>query len=271
MGAEELKPLKTRRAWLAVLIGLLMPAFGYLWVGAGTIALLLVGISFIQLGLLYYGGIVGIYALAITAVAIWIFVILDVWRRAKTPFVLKWYNKWYFYVLFILLIGGGAEALKTYYRANVTEFFKMPSGSSIPTILPGDYIAVDKRHYRDHMVARGDMIVFVSPDDPSIKAVKRVIGLPGEELQVTGSAVLVNGNRLEEPFARWRLGGRPEGNFGPVKIPEGHYIVLGDNRDESRDSRFWKTPFVPAESILGKVSFIYWSWNGLTRIGKVIQ
>ena len=264
MGAEESRPLITRRAWLAVVIGLLMPSFGYLWVGAGTISLLLVTISLIQLGMLYYGGVIGIYILAITSIAVWIFVIVDVWQRAKRPFAPKWYNKSYFYVLFILLVGGGAELLKTYYRANITEFVKVPAGSSIPRILPGDYSAVDK-------VERGDMIILLSPDDPSVKIVKRVIGLPGEELQVTGNNVFVNGNQLEELYARWRQGGRSEENFGPIKIPEGHYIVLGDNRDESRDSRFWKTPFVPAENILGKVWFIYWSWNELTKIGKVIQ
>ena len=92
-------------------------------------------------------------------------------------------------------------------------------------------------------------------------------------LQVTGTQVFINGKPLDEPYARWTDGGRPEGNFGPVTIPEGHVVLLGDNRDQSRDSRFWNTPFLDITRIKGRALLIYFTFDPefWGRIGKIIR
>jgi signal peptidase I len=176
-------------------------------------------------------------------------------------------------------------------RVCIIEPFKIPSGSMIPTLEIGDYILVLKFWYglRLPFVAnsatvwntpkRGDVVVFTRPDDPNtpleddsaINIIKRVIGLPGDSVEVKGAQVLINGKPLDEPYARWQEGGNIEGNFGPKTVPAGHVLLLGDNRDHSKDSRFWTAPFLDIHRIKGKAVLIFWSWESLSRIGTPIR
>lgn len=176
-------------------------------------------------------------------------------------------------------------------RVTVVEPFKIPSGSMIPTLQVGDFILVLKFWYglrlpfvTDTAVEwnspkRGDVVVFTRPDDPntpgeddsSIHIIKRVIGLPGETLEVRQAQVLINGRPLSEPYARWSEGGKIEGYFGPVTIPPGHVLLLGDNRDNSKDSRFWTDPFLDIRRIKGRAVLVFWSWDSLSRILTVIR
>jgi signal peptidase I len=176
-------------------------------------------------------------------------------------------------------------------RVTVVEPFKIPSGSMIPTLQVGDFILVIKFWYglrlpfvTDTAVEwnspkRGDVVVFTRPDDPntpgeddsSIHIIKRVIGLPGETLEVRQAQVLINGKPLSEPYARWSEGGKIEGYFGPVTIPAGHVLLLGDNRDNSKDSRFWTDPFLDIRRIKGRAVLVFWSWDSLSRIATVIR
>ncbi len=176
-------------------------------------------------------------------------------------------------------------------RVTVVEPFKIPSGSMIPTLQVGDFILVLKFWYglrlpfvTDTAVEwnspkRGDVVVFTRPDDPntpgeddsSIHIIKRVIGLPGETLEVRQAQVLINGKPLSEPYARWSEGGKIEGYFGPVTIPAGHVLLLGDNRDNSKDSRFWTDPFLDIRRIKGRAVLVFWSWDSLSRIATVIR
>ena len=126
---------------------------------------------------------------------------------------------------------------------------------------------------------RGDVVVFTRPDDPAtpneddsaIHIIKRVIGLPGETVEVRGAQVFINGQPLAEPYARWVHGGSPDGDFGPQTVPRGQVLLLGDNRDESKDSRFWTVPFLDANRIKGKAVIVFWSWDSLSRIGNLIR
>jgi signal peptidase I len=121
--------------------------------------------------------------------------------------------------------------------------------------------------------------VFTRPDDPStpyeddsqIHIIKRVVGLPGELVEVRGAHVFINGEPLDEPYARWVHGGGLEGDFGPQTVPEGHVLLLGDNRDESKDSRFWTVPFLDEERIKGRAVIVFWSFDSLSRIGNLIR
>jgi len=111
----------------------------------------------------------------------------------------------------------------------------------------------------------GDIIVFKFPKDRSIDYIKRVVGIPGDKIEVKNKKVYRNGKLAEDPFAHFTsttiLPGSvsPKDNFGPITVPEGKYFVMGDNRDNSSDSRFWG--FVETNDVLGKAMIIYWSWD----------
>ena len=177
-------------------------------------------------------------------------------------------------------------------RGTLIEPFKIPSGSMIPTLKIHDHILVSKLSYGLRLPfvtnslfnwstpKRGDVVVFTRPDEPggnedesSINLIKRVVGLPGETLEVRGTTLYINGKPLDEPYARWVESGRPDGNFGPQTIPENHVILLGDNRDQSRDSRFWLNPFLDIDRIKGRAIIIYFTFDPefFGRIGKIIR
>ncbi|OLE57280.1 MAG: signal peptidase I [Chloroflexi bacterium 13_1_20CM_2_59_7] len=175
----------------------------------------------------------------------------------------------------------------------IVQAFQIPSESMENTLLIGDYLLVDKLRYGggefwDHLmpyrpVRRGDIIVFRYPVNPTQHFVKRVVGVPGDRVRLINRRVDVNGVALPEPYVHYssrahdvfrdefpRLDGAAFGMEGrwwlqmkklvednQLIIPEGHYFVLGDNRDESQDSRYWG--FVPRENIVGRPWLIYWS------------
>jgi len=175
-------------------------------------------------------------------------------------------------------------------RGSVVEAFKIPSGSMIPTLRIGDHLLVSKLSYGLRLPfvtnslalwstpTRGDVVVFTRPDDETtledeadINLIKRVIGLPGDKVEVRNTSVFINDERLDESYAIWDEGGLREGNFGPEKVPEGHIMLLGDNRDHSKDSRFWQDPFVNMQRIKGRALIIYWSFDSYSRMGNVIR
>jgi len=162
-------------------------------------------------------------------------------------------------------------------RTFVIQAYKIPSGSMKPTLLIGDHILVSKFNYgirlpliRSTLVPvgtpkRGDIVVFIYPEDRSKDFIKRLIGLPGDVIEVRDKKILLNGLPWSDAHGvnvdNLIIPGsvQPRDNFGPVKVPEGSLFVMGDNRDESYDSRFWG--FVPMKDVLGKALIIYWSWN----------
>ncbi len=187
-----------------------------------------------------------------------------------------------------------ALILALFIRTFFVQAFKIPSGSMINTLLIGDHILVNKMAYgiknpitRNSWVEfdhpeRGDVIVFIYPVDRSKDFIKRVIGAAGDVIEIKDKKVFVNGKLFKEPRGVQHTDKRilpakfqPRDNFGPVRVPEGHLFVMGDNRDQSFDSRFWG--FVPLRDVKGKAFIIYWSWDSehfrprLNRIGKLIE
>jgi signal peptidase I len=178
-------------------------------------------------------------------------------------------------------------------RAYVVQAFKIPSGSMKPTLLVGDHILVlkfiygtkipftDKRILVFTEPKRGDVIVFKYPKDPDRDFIKRVIGVGGDVVEERNKVIYVNGKPLKEPYVQHTdTDIRPAGydvrdNFGPITVPEGKLFVMGDNRDQSYDSRYWG--FVDLKDVKGKAVIIYWSWDPikhrprLGRIGKLIH
>ena len=148
-------------------------------------------------------------------------------------------------------------------RTFVVQAFKIPSGSMIPTLQIGDHILVNKFIYWFTKPQRGNLIVFQYPNDPSRDFIKRVIGLPGETIEVRHRQVYINGRPLKEDypiFTEKALNYREvprRDNFGPMKIPPSSYFMMGDNRDNSMDSRFWGP--LDEKLIKGRAFMIYWS------------
>jgi signal peptidase I len=181
-----------------------------------------------------------------------------------------------------------AVVLALFVRTFVVQAFKIPTGSMEQNLLIGDHLLVNKLVYGptasglEHMllpvkdIKRLDVIVFKYPEDPERDFIKRVIGLPGETIELRNKRVYVNGRRLEEPYVFYledppplpeemtSSGGvqavarDPRIEYGPVTVPPGHYFMMGDNRDNSQDSRYWG--FLPRENVKGKALVIYWSY-----------
>lgn len=138
----------------------------------------------------------------------------------------------------------------------------IPSGSMEDTIHPGDRIIGLRPAYLFDDPKRGDIIIFKYPDDEEQTFIKRIIGLPGETVQVVDGKVYIDGSSapLEEDYLKEKM----EGDFGPYQVPEDSYFVMGDNRNHSLDSRYWENHFVTADEIIGKALFQYYP-----EIGKV--
>jgi signal peptidase I len=154
-------------------------------------------------------------------------------------------------------------------RTFVFQQSKIPTGSMENTLLVGDYILVNRFQYAPTLfdweqkilpirkIQRGDVVVFKFPRQVEVDYIKRVIGLPGDVIQVRGEQVLVNNKPLSESYTVHK-GGMPS-RFGPVRVPEGNYFMMGDNRDRSADSRTWG--FVPQENLQGRAIIIWWSYD----------
>ncbi len=177
-----------------------------------------------------------------------------------------------------------AVILALFIRTFVVQAFKIPTGSMETNLLIGDHLLVNKVVYSPSLgsleakilpkraIRRGDVVVFKFPEDPARDFIKRVIGLPGETVEIKGKTVFVDGKALEEPYARFietplrpddpEYGLRGESNrgtWGPETVPADKLFVLGDNRDNSRDSRFWG--YLPIDQVKGRALLVYWSYE----------
>jgi len=165
-----------------------------------------------------------------------------------------------------------ALAIALFVRAFVVQAFKIPSESMKPTLLVGDHILVNKFIYGIRIPVigkkvlpfsnpqRGDVIVFIYPGDKSKDYIKRVIGLPGDKVEVREREIYINDQRIDDPWGVYSTWGSTEyKNYGPEIVPSRSLFVMGDNRNNSQDSRYWG--FVPLDDVLGKAFIMYWSWD----------
>lgn len=208
-------------------------------------------------------------------------------EAAKDPILIE-YSKAFFPVILVVFV----------LRSFIVEPFRIPSGSMLPSLHIGDFILVNKFVYGvrlpivDQKVIgisspdRGDVMVFRFPHDASINYIKRVVGLPGDEIEYQDKTLVINGEKISQMPADDKVleeignnrdslahftekldgvdhsilkdGSKP-GTSMRFSVPEGHYFVMGDNRDYSNDSRYWG--FVPEENIIGEAFFIWFSWD----------
>ncbi|MDD2574368.1 MAG: signal peptidase I [Firmicutes bacterium] len=136
-------------------------------------------------------------------------------------------------------------------RNYVVLSIKVPTPSMLPTIQLGDQLLVNRFLYRFKPPKRGDIVVFKYPDNPEELYVKRLIGVGGDEVEVKEGKLHVNGQKIEEDYLYEEM----RGSFGPYKVPEGRYFMMGDNRNNSKDSRVWQNQYVTDDLIIGKAFF----------------
>ncbi len=164
-------------------------------------------------------------------------------------------------------------------RSFVIQAYKIPSGSMEPTLLVGDHLLVNRMSYVVKMPfvdnvlfttgkpKRGDIIVFRYPEDPTKDYIKRVIATGGETVEIRNKAIFIDGKKIKDPWGHFRPEPASRGflpfidkdNIPPVKVPQDSYFVMGDNRDNSLDSRYWG--FVEKRHLVGKALIIYFSWD----------
>ncbi len=224
-------------------------------------------------------------------------------ESGKEPLLVEYAHS-FFPIVFIVLI----------LRSFIAEPFRIPSGSMMPTLLVGDFILVNKFTYGIRLPVlfnkiielnnpeRGDIVVFRYPKNPEVDYIKRVVGLPGDRVAYYQKKVLINGKPAKQISLGQYTGEGQGANMtganhnvetlgeiehdilirqgtpsveGVFVVPEGHYFVMGDNRDNSNDSRYWGT--VPEENLVGKAFFIWMSWDwedegiGFDRIGTILK
>ena len=136
----------------------------------------------------------------------------------------------------------------------------IPSSSMEPTIMVGDRIFGNRLAYIKEEPARGDIVIFEFPDNEKELFIKRVIGLPGDTVEVIDGKVYINGSN--EPLVEPYLKETPLGDFGPYEVPEGCFFMMGDNRNNSADSRYWVNTYVTKDEIVGKAVFRYYKEFG---------
>ena len=159
----------------------------------------------------------------------------------------------------------------------IVKMYKIPSRSMVPTLLVGDQLVVNKFIYgikipffRNTILPitdpqRGDIVVFIYPQDRSLDFIKRVIGIGGDTIEIKDKKIFINGKIFTDNIGIYSdrmiypASLQPRDNFGPVTVPKNSLFVMGDNRDESMDSRFWG--FVDLKDVQGKAFILYWSWN----------
>lgn len=193
---------------------------------------------------------------------------VDLERRfnEKTPeekdLEVKQRKKKEFFSLIVTFLLAMAVALV--FKNHIIINANVPTGSMENTIMPGDNLFGYRLAYLNEEPQRGDIVFFYAPDDESQKYVKRIIGLPGEYIYITEGKIYIDNNEepLDEPYLKeeWTKG---TGTF-VFEVPEGHYFMLGDNRNNSHDARFWINTYVSREKIIGKALFVYYPFD---RIG----
>ncbi len=250
---------------------------------------------FLVIGTVVTGGIWGCYALVQNHKEV---------KQTKEPILVEYARSFFPIILIVLIL-----------RSFIVEPFRIPSGSMMPTLLIGDFILVQKFAYGIRLPvlntkivevsdpARGDIIVFRFPKNPNIDYIKRVVGLPGDRVGYYGKKVYINGVQMKQiPLGRYNGVGQGRNMRGAwhlledlaegvehsilvrgdrasrrleFAIPKGQYFVMGDNRDNSNDSRFWGT--VPEANLVGKAFFVWMNWDwenkgiGFDRMGTVLK
>jgi signal peptidase I len=294
--------LKKRKPLFALALSLFLAGLGQLYNGKprkGFIIFLLSSVIpflFFQLSVLGSGQMLILFLLLsiLTSLGIYIWAAVDAWKDAKRiakNYILRFYNKLYIYILLIILLsffplGQIIDQSNVYFFAKP---YRITTGSMAPTMLSGDLIMADgriDRSARNYGLKKGELVVFKYPKDKTIHLVKRIIALEGETVEIKDKQVYINNEPIEEPYkvhndsrvftidGYYHYDEVIRDNFPPLTVPPGHCFVMGDNRDNSMDSRYWGP--IPLDDVVARAKVVYFSFDpegGIRweRIGKLLR
>ncbi len=265
---------KPRKLWLAVLLSILVTGLGHIYSGKVQKGLFLyffqaIVLIFILSSVVFYTNIFSYIFAFISGIAFIIYCAADALKAArfgKISYSLKRYNRWYVYMLCYILANIIIQPVVTHLvKENTIKAYKIPSGAMLPTIFIGDQILVNRFIYKSHSPEVGDIIVFEYPKDPKTEYIKRIVAIGGDQLEILNKILIVNGIEQNEIYGKHgdsiilNKDTSPRDNFGPITVPNNSVFVMGDNRDNSYDSRFWGV--VRLDQIKGRAISIYWSWD----------
>jgi len=285
-----------RKPWLAALLTFPLAGLGHLYLGLPRQALVAFAAKYLAGALMVAAAFWApqpLNAIIIWAGSLGVLIALAIhawWQasRVPRPYALKRYNSWYIYCLLILIaLGVVSPVVRWALQDKLLEAFRIPSGSMEPTLLLGDFLFVDKRKSAREELQRGAIVVYVDVEEQRLKVIKRLVGLPGDTIQMAAGALYVDGRPLAEDYVQFSPGtseDEPElkakmrdwqvanyvgsdsesyapdlQDWGPLVVPQDSFFVLGDNRDHAYDSRFWG--FLPADHVVGRPLVVYWSYD----------
>ena len=302
-----------RWPWAAVTLSVIMTGLGHIYCGRIVKGLALAFISCIFLPFIFGAFSVSHSSIRIAVIIaalsasslVWLYAIIDsgyTAKRTADSYRLKDYNRWYVYVILILMGTGGSTQIAFNVRTFFIQAFRIPVASNYPTILPGDRILANKIAYKSSDPQRGDLIVFVNPANRRQNYIKRIVGLPGDTVEIRDNVVYINDRKLEirklddssldkirikiqgkllegdvyeetNVDAKYKiLLARPphdkaSPDFAQITVPKHHCFVLGDNRNNSFDSRNFGA--VPLATIKGRADYLYWCAKDWSRFGRL--
>lgn len=301
-----------RRIWVAIIFSLIMPGLGQVYCGKLARGLILNFLNILPLpitiglfsvsnspalmqitiALIFAGGIVQLVAIIDSAYLA---------KHTKADYELKDYNRWYVYALFVLIVTGGSMGSGLYLRDQALEAFRVPAASNYPTIVPNDRLLANKLAYKNNDPKRGELIIFLNPENRRINFIKRVVAIAGDTVEIKDGQVYVNDEKLQRhkldqstlDNIRIEVMGIPlEGDvfeetngdakykillakhphnqtsddFAKITVPKYHCFVLGDNRNISWDSRHFGP--VPLGTIKGRADYLYCPAKDWSRFGR---
>lgn len=275
--------MKYRSKWVAAILSILSPwGVAQVYNGQPMKALLFFAVQLTVVLVLVFTGVGasfnGYIVLVFAALVILGVSFVDALKNAGRDIQLQWYNRWYLYALYYAVVLIAVNNAKF-----GMEAFRMPAASMLPTIMRGDRFIVDNRLTARTEFDRGDIIVFLYPVDKAKMFVMRLVGLPGDRVRTAGTELYINGEKMQHSIIkveddvtimseelnhhRYTVQYMPYRSFPDQEyvVPEGQLFVMGDNRDNSADSRDWG--FLPMDDVLGKTAYIYWS-SDRSRIGQ---
>ena len=299
-------PVRARKPLLALLMSFVLPGFGQLyngepnravWLYLGYCTLVVPGTMAVTLYVPSGLTMVALVTALCLTLALWVYGMVDAYRKAcqQPDYVPRpWQTSGLYLLVFLFCTFIAQPLLGAYLRDHQVETFRDPSSSMEPTLLHGDFIFADKRYNCPNCkeaVRRGDIAIFTYPNNRTVYYIKRIIGLPGEHVQIKGHEVLINGRTLhvsESPISggqrtiegyagkRWEvnwMSTEPESMQVDLTVPAGQVFVLGDNRSRSDDSRLFGT--VPLQDVVGRVRQVWFSYADghvrWSRMGDVVE
>lgn len=269
---------KPRNPWIAGLLAFVTIGLGHIYSGEVKKGLFLyfgqgLVLAVVLPLLIIKPDVVGLSFSLIVGLAYFVYNLIDAVQTAKRNALFyspQKINKWYVYLAFLFLASFIIQPItEILIKRNIIQAYKIPSSAMAPTLRPGDRLLVNKLFYKTAKPQRGDIIVFEFPEDPSLDYVKRLVGIEGDVIEMKNKKLYVNNVEQGEGYIvhtdskTFPASEHPRDNFGPITVPNGSFFFLGDNRDNSYDSRYWG--FVSRGQIHGKVMSIYWSWDNEER------